>query len=315
MGDAVLSFGNVIEACMAIGKRLAGRMLRGTAFRLLMYPASSGVWSSELLIYTHSCPGICPSEKCVNAFKFDAGRLVKVSAKELKMFFKAAGNKGIYAEIGEFTCPEMLDELEQLGADIDSLKEADVVAEVRGELSKILKAMGAGKVRRLDTCEIVMFFQNNVAPFLCFLFSENLSLLVSRPEFVAASLLKVSRAFSEKEIVGELMVQLGEALGGWGKPAFVRMVITEAVEGALKGYSRVTIDMILSYEGVGFSVTAVMKGENKIRRWVGLEAIELLLSKSSVAMRRCSDLNTTLFVTELEPEDIRLLLGSTLRMR
>ena len=315
MGDAVLSFGNVIEACIAVGKRLADRMLRGTAFRLLMYPASSGVWSSELLIYTHSCPGICPSEKCVNAFKFDAGRLVKVSAKELKMFFKVARNKGIYAEIGEFTCPEMLDELEQLGADIDSLKEADVVAEVRGELSKILKAMGAGKVRRLDACEIVMFFQNNIAPFLCLLHSGELSLLVSRPEFVAASLLKVSRAFSEKEIVGELMVQLGEALGGWGKPAFVRMVITEAVEGALKGYSRVTIDMILSYEGVGFSVTAVMKGENKIRRWVGLEAIELLLSKSSAAMRRCSDLSTTLFVTELEPEDIRLLLGSTLRMR
>jgi len=315
MGDAVLSFNSAIEACMAIGKRIAGRMLRGTAFRLLMYPATSGVWSSELLIYTHSCPGICSSEKCVNAFKFDAGRLVKVSAKELKMFFKAAGSKGIYAEIGEFTCPEMLDELEQLGADVDSLREADIVAEVREELSKMLKAMGAGKVRRLDTCEIVMFFQNNVSPILCFIYSEELSLLVSRPEFVAASLLKVSRAFSEKEMVGELMVQLGEALGGWGKPAFVRMVITESVEGALKDYSRVTIDMILSHEGMGFSITAVAKEKNIIKRWVGLDAIELLLKKSSIALRRCSDLSTTLFVTELEPEDIRLLLGGTLRIR
>ncbi len=315
MGDAVLSFNNVIEACMAIGKRLAGRILRGTAFRLLMYPATGSVWSSELLIYTHSCPGICPSEKCVNAFKFDAGRLVKVSAKELKMFFKSVGSKGIYAEIGEFTCPEMLDELEQLGADVDSLKEADIVAEVREELSKMLKAMSAGKVRKLDTCEIVMFFQNNVAPFLCFIYSEELSHLVSRPEFVAASLLKVSRAFSEKELVGELMVQLGEALGGWGKPAFVRMVITESVEGALKGYSRVTIDMILSHEGVGFSITAVVKEKNTINRWVGLDAIDLLLKKSSIALRRCSDLNTTLFVTELEPEDIKLLLGGTLRIR
>lgn len=315
MGDVDLSFDSAIEACMAIGKRLAGRTLRGTAFRLLMYPAANDVQSSELLIYTHSCPGVCPSDKCVNAFKFDAGRLVKVSAKELKMFFKAVGSKGIYAEIGEFSCPEMLDELEQLGADIESLREADIVSEVRGELSKMLKAMGSGKVMRLDTCELVMFFQNNVAPFLCFIYSEELSLLVSRPEFVAASLLKVSRAFSEKEIVGELMVQLGEALARWGKPTFVRMVITEAVEGALKGYSRVTVDMILSYEGVGFSITAVVKGKNTIKRWVGLDAIELLLKKSSMAMRRCSDLNTTLLVTELEPEDIRLLLGSTLRMR
>lgn len=315
MSDTVISFSSAVDACIEIGKRLAGRMLRGTAFRLLMYPATSGVWSSELLIYTHSCPGICPSEKCVNAFKFDAGRLVKVQAKELKMFFKALGSKGVYAEIGEFTCPEMLDELEELGADIDSLREADIVAEVRGELSKILKAMGSGKVRSLDTCEIVMFFQNNIAPFLCFIYSDELSLLVSRPEFVAAALLKVSRAFSEKEIIGELMVQLGDALGGWGKPAFVRMVVTEAVVGALGPYKRVTIDMILSYEGVGFSATAVLKDGSTIKRWVSLDAIELLLKKSSIALRICSELSTTLFVAELEPEDVRLLLGNTLRMR
>ena len=315
MSDSVLGFDNAVEACVAIGKRLAGRMLRGTAFRLLMYPAVSGVWSSELLIYTHSCPGICRSSKCVNVFKFDAGRLVKVSAKELKIFFRAVGNKGIYAEMGEFTCSEMLDELEQLGADVDSLIEADIVAEVRDELSKILKAMGMGRVERLDTCEIVSFFQNNVAPFLCFIYSDDLSLLVSRPEFVAASLLRVSKAFSEKEIIDELMKQLGDAIGGWGKPAFVRMVITEAAKGALGRYSRVTIDMILSYEGIGLSATTVSRDTNSIRRHVGLEVIEFLLRRLSAAASRCGDLTTTLFVTELEPEDIGLLLGRTLRMR
>ncbi|GEM_PF-4119443 len=311
----VASFDNAVEACAVIGKRLARRLLRGTAFRLLMYPAVSGLWDSELLIYTHSCPGACPTDKCVNAFKFDAGRLVKVTAKELKMFFRTIGNKGIYAEMSEFTCSEMFDELEQLGADIDSLEEADIVSEVRSELSKILKAMGSVKVRRLDTCELVLFFQNNVAPFLCFMYSEELSLLVSKPEFVAASLLRIGKAFAEKEIVGELMVRLGDALGGLGKPVFVRMVITEAVAGSLKHYNRVTIDMILSYGGVGFSITAVVKGSNAIRRWVGLDAVELLLTTSQAVMDRCSELSTTLFVAELEPEDIGLMLGSTLRIR
>lgn len=315
MVDAVLAFDGAMEACMEIGRRLAGRMLRGTAFRLLMYPAATGVWSGELLIYAHSCPGMCPSRKCVNAFKFDAGRLVKVSAKELKMFFKAAGGGGIYAEIGEFTCSEMLDELEQLGADIDLLKEADIVAEVREELSKMLRAMGTGKVRRLDTCELMAFFQNNIAPFLCFIYSEELSLLISSPEFVAASLLKVSKAFSEKEIIGGLMVQLGEALEGWGKPAFVRMVITEGIDGALGRFSTITIDAILSYEGIGFSVRAVERGSNAILRLVGLDAVELLLKRTSIATRRCSDLNTVLLVSELEPEDLRLILGGTLRIK
>lgn len=309
MDDAVLSFDSAVDACTAIGKRI-GRALRGTAFRLLMYPAVSGVWSGELLIYAHSCPGMCSSDRCVNAFRFDAGGLVKVSAKELKMLFKAVRNKGIYAEMGEFTCAEMLEELKQLGADTDSPREADIAAEIREEISRMLKAMGYGRTVSLNTCEIAAFFQNNVAPFICFIYDEELSTLVSRPEFVAASLLRVSRAFPAKEITREMMKQLGDALAGWGKPAFVRMVFTEATEGALGKYERVTIDMILSNKGIGISATAVVGEGNTIRRWVGMEAVNLLLRKSATVTGVCRDLYTTLFVSELEPEDIGLLRGA-----
>ena len=315
MEDTIFSFSNVVEACIEMSKRLAGRAIHGAAFRFLIYPVVSGVWSSELLIYVHSCPGICQASKCVNVFKFDAGRLVKMTAKELKLFFKAAGSREVYVEIDNFTCTEMLDELEQLGADADSLKEADIISEIRRDLSYIIKALGAGKLKELDTCWVIKFFQNNLAPFLCFIFNEDLSLLVARPEFVAASLLKVSRALSEKEPIGDVMIRLGDALGGWGKPTFLRMVITEKVEGALGGYSRITIDAILSYEGMGFSITAVLRGENAVKKWSGIDAIKLLLKGSHKAMMRCSDLSTTMFVTELEPSDISIILGSTLRMK